>query len=92
MQVPWHTVGRLINKIKHILKTKERHSKDTCALFVMALQSVAGQFKDIPVYFKEINKFVKKLSNALSMKTSVVKDNLWTKSLVMQVSKAYIIG
>ena len=85
VKVPWPTVERLITKIKHILRTGERHSKDTCSLFIMALKSVAGQFRDSSVRFNEINRYINMLANALSMKTKVDKDNLWTKSLVMQV-------
>ena len=85
VQVPWQAVQLLINKIKHILKTKERHSKDTCALFIMALKSVASQFQGRSNRFKKINMFINKLANALSMKTKVDEDNFWTKSLVMQV-------
>ena len=87
VKVPWPTVERLITKIKHILRTGERHSKDTCSLFIMALKSVAGQFRDSSVRFNEINRYINMLANALSMKTKVDKDNLWTKSLVMQVCK-----
>jgi len=88
VKVPWPTVERLITKIKHILRTGERHSKDTCSLFIMALKSVAGQFRDSSVRFNEINRYINMLANALSMKTKVDKDNLWTKSLVMQAQSA----
>ena len=38
-----------------------------------------------PDRFDEINGYINMLANALSMKTKVDKDNLWTKSLAMQV-------
>ena len=84
VKVPWLMVQRLITKMKHVVRTGERQSKDTCSLFTMALKSVAGQFKDSPDRFDEINGYINMLANALSMKTKVDKDNLWTKSLAMQ--------
>lgn len=87
VQVPWLAVHRIIQRANHIISRDIKHSKDTCALLVMALESVSGQFKDKPQRYKRIKMYINTLANILARKTSIDDDNLWTKALVMQVGK-----
>ena len=85
VQVPWSAAKKLIDKVDWILATGEKHTKDDCALFVYALTSVYGQFDNNATKLGEINRIKNMLTTALGRKLSLQKDNLWTKSLVMQV-------
>ena len=90
VRVPWSVVKKLIDKVDWIIATKEKHTKDDCALFVYALTSVYGQFAHNATQLGELKRIKNMLTTALGRKLSLQKDNLSTKSLVMQVCSSNV--
>eukprot|EP00794_Sanderia_malayensis_P017497 gene17496-19247_t len=88
VSVPSEYPMKLVEKIELILRTNQQHSKDTCAMMDIALASVYKQFEKQPMIANKIKRIMLKLTRALAMKVSHERDNLFTKSLVMQAQTA----
>ena len=85
VKVPWDVPKKVVDKVKRILSTGEAHTKDTCAMMVMGLASVYEQFEGRASNLAQMKWIMRKLIKALGNKTRIDTDNLYTKSLVMQV-------
>ena len=82
--VPWKITELLINKVTDYSKSSDS-GKDTRAMSVIALASVQDQYRKA-IRTKVIRKAISKLVLHLGKDMNIGADNLYTKSLIMQVS------